>query len=280
MSNRRSTLPRRGVQVDRWAFLAGGLLVIVLSPVIWLLMMSLKTEIDALAMPPKLLFVPTLQNYAGLLESRFLRPLTNSMVVAASTTLLSLALGVPAAYVLSRGRTWAVNGIAFWILTTRMAPPIAFGIPFFLVYRDLGWLDTLGGLILIYLTFNLSLVVWMMRAFFDAVPLSLEEAAYIDGASTWQAFRTVVLPLVGSGIAAAAILCFLLAWNDFFYALVLTRTNAMTAPVAIVNFMNYAGWDWGRITAGSIIVALPVVAFSVPVRRYLISGLTAGAVKD
>lgn len=279
MSSRRSRSSRRGLRVDGWAILALALLLLVLSPVIWLLVMSLKTEIDALAMPPKLIFVPTLQNYAGLLETRFLRPLANSVVVAVTTTLLSLALGVPAAYVLSRGQAWAVNGIAFWVLTTRMAPPIAFGIPFFLAYRDLGWLDTLGGLVLIYLTFNLSLVVWMMRTFFDAVPLSLEEAAYIDGASTWQAFRTVVLPLVGPGIAAAAILCFLLAWNDFFYALVLTRSSAMTAPVAIVNFMNYAGWDWGRITAGSVIVALPVIAFSVPVRRYLISGLTAGAFK-
>ncbi|MBI4637888.1 MAG: carbohydrate ABC transporter permease [Candidatus Rokubacteria bacterium] len=279
MSSNRSASPGRGWRIDGWVILTLVLLLLVLSPVVWLLMMSLKTEIDALAMPPKLVFVPTLENYIGLLEARFLRPLINSVVVAVTTTLLSLGLGVPAAYVLSRARTWAVGGIAFWILTTRMAPPIAFGIPFFLAYRDLGWLDTLGGLILIYLTFNLSLVVWMMRTFFDAIPLSLEEAAYMDGASTWQAFRAVVLPLVGPGTAATAILCFLLAWNDFFYALVLTRSNAMTAPVAIVNFMNYAGWDWGRITAGSIIVALPVVAFSVPVRRYLISGLTAGAVK-
>jgi multiple sugar transport system permease protein len=160
-----------------------------------------------------------------------------------------------------------------------MAPPIAFGIPFFLTYRSLGWLDTLGGLIIIYLTFNLSLVIWMMRTFFDAIPRSLEEAAYIDGASIGQTLMTVIFPLTGPGVATTAIFCFLLAWNDFFFALVLTRSKAMTAPVAIVNYMNYAGWDWGRITAGSIVVALPVVVFSMLVRRYLVSGLTAGAVK-
>ncbi|MGH2405600.1 MAG: carbohydrate ABC transporter permease [bacterium] len=241
--------------------------------------MSLKTEVDALAMPPRLVFLPTLQNYTGLIEHRFLHPLSNSVVVAVATTLLSLAFGVPAAYALSRARSWVTNGVAFWVLSTRMAPPIAFGIPFFLAYRSLGWLDTLGGLVLIYLTFNLSLVIWMMRTFFDAIPYSLEEAAYIDGASTGQALTRVVFPLTGPGIATTAIFCFLLAWNDFFYALILTRSEAMTAPVAIVNFMNYAGWDWGRITAGSIVVALPVVAFSLLVRRYLVSGLTAGAVK-
>lgn len=265
--------------MDGWAVLTLALLVLVLSPVLWLLLMSLKTELDALAMPPRLVFVPTLQNYSGLLEARFLRPLANSVVVAVVTTLLSMGLGVPAAYGLSRARAGATGGVAFWILATRMAPPIAFAIPFFLAYRNLGWLDTLGGLIVIYLTFNLSLVIWMMRAFFDAIPFSLEEAAAIDGASTWQALTEVVLPLTGPGITATAILCFLAAWNDFFFALVLTRSSAMTAPVAIVNFMHYAGWDWGRITAGSVIVALPVIAFAVPVRRYLVSGLAAGAVK-
>lgn len=277
MSSRTPGTRRQGV--DWWSVLALALLLFVLSPILWLLMMSLKTEIDALAMPPRILFVPTPDNYAGLLDARFLRPLANSVIVAAVTTLLALGLGVPAAYVLSRGHLRGAGGIAFWILSTRMAPPIAFGIPFFLAYRHLGWLDTLGGLIVIYLTFNLSLVVWMMRAFFDGIPFSLEEAAYIDGASVGQALRIVVVPLSGPGIVATAILCFLHAWNDFFFALVLTRSSAMTAPVAIVNFMHYAGWDWGRITAGSVIVALPVLAFAWPVRRYLVSGLTAGAVK-
>jgi multiple sugar transport system permease protein len=150
-----------------------------------------------------------------------------------------------------------------------MAPPIAFTIPFFLAYRWLGLLDSRTGLILIYMTFNLPLVIWMMQPFFDAVPASLEEAALMDGAGFPTVFAEIVMP----------ILCFLYAWNDFFFALILTRTDARTAPVAVVNFMNYEGWEWGKIAAGGSLVMAPVLAFSLLVRRYLVSGLTAGAVK-
>jgi multiple sugar transport system permease protein len=160
-----------------------------------------------------------------------------------------------------------------------MAPPIAFTIPYFLVYRHLDLLDTLTGLIIIYLTFNISLVVWLMRSFFDATPRSLEEAAWIDGATLWQGFIRIILPLSGPGLAATAILCFLYSWNDFFFALILTRTEAMTAPVAVVNFMNYEGWEWGKIAAGGTMVMLPVLIFSILVRKFLIQGMTAGAIK-
>src|SRR5215470_14261467 len=169
--------------------------------------------------------------------------------------------------------------ITLWILASRMAPPIAFTIPYFLAYRYLELLDTLSGLVVIYLTFNLSLVIWMMRPFYDQLPRSLEEAAWIDGATLWQGFYRIILPLSGPGLAATAILCFLFAWNDFFFALILTRTEAMTAPVAVVNFMNYEGWEWGRIAAGGTMIMLPVLIFSFVVRRYLVSGLTGGAIK-
>jgi multiple sugar transport system permease protein len=129
------------------------------------------------------------------------------------------------------------------------------------------------------MTFNLSLVIWMMRPFFDQLPRALEEAAWIDGATTAQGFVRIILPLSAPGLAATAILCFLFAWNDFFFALILTRTEAMTAPVAVVNFMNYEGWEWGRIAAGGTMVMLPVLVFSLLVRKYLVHGLTGGAVK-
>ena len=161
-----------------------------------------------------------------------------------------------------------------------MAPPIAFTIPFFLAFRVLGLLDTVAGLVLIYLTFSLALVIWTMQSFFDSVPRSLEEAAWIDGAGVWQAFWHVVVPLSAPGLAATTILCFILSWNDFFYALILTRTNAMTAPVAIVNFMQYEGWEWGKIAAAGTLVMLPVVGFTLVVRGYLIKGLMAGGVKE
>jgi multiple sugar transport system permease protein len=255
------------------------LLAVTLFPVLWLIQLSLKVETEAFRMPPKLLFWPTAENYLALFQGKFARSFGNSLIVSLVTTLISLLLGVPAAYALSRAGFRADTSIALWILTTRMAPPIAFAIPFFLTYRYLGLIDTLLGLVIIYLTFNLSLVIWMMRTFFDALPQSLEEAAEIDGASPWGAFFRVALPLAGPGLATTAIFCFLFAWNDFFFALVLTRSRAQMAPVAIVNFMNYEGWEWGKIAAGGSMIMLPVVAFSLLVRHYLIRGLTAGALK-
>src|SRR5262249_6961159 len=195
-----------------------------------------------------------------------------------TSTALSMAIGVPAAYALSRLGARS-NALSLWILASRMAPPTAFAIPYFLVYRQIELLDTLTGLVVIYLTFNLSLVIWMMRPFFDQTPRSLEEAAWIDGATFWQGFWKIALPLTAPGLAATAILCFLFAWNDFFFALILTRTEAMTAPVAVVNFMNYEGWEWGRIAAGGTMIMLPVLLFSFVVRRYPVSGLTGGAIK-
>jgi len=255
------------------------LLAATLFPVLWLVQMSLKVEAEAFQMPPRLRFVPTLENYRALFEGKFARSFSNSVVVSVATTLVSLLLGVPAAYALSRGGFRAERGIALWILTTRMAPPIAFAIPFFLAYRYTGLIDTLAGLVLIYLTFNLSLVIWMMRVFFDGLPRALEEAALIDGATPAQAWLRVTLPLAGPGLATTAIFCFVFAWNDFFYALVLTRSRAMMAPVAIVNFMNYAGWEWGKIGAGGTMIMLPVVLFALVVRRYVIRGLTTGALR-
>jgi multiple sugar transport system permease protein len=202
------------------------------------------------------------------------------MITSFASTALALLIGVPASYALSRGGFKASRGIALWILATRMAPPIAFTIPFFLAYRFLGLSDTLAGLIIVYLTFNLALVIWMMQPYFDGVPRELEEAAWIDGSGVWSAFWRVTLPLSAPGLAATAVICFILSWNDFFYALVLTRTNASTAPVAIVNFIQYTGWEWGRIAAAGTLVMLPVVVFSILVRNYLVRGLAAGGVKE
>ncbi len=255
------------------------LLVLVLFPFAWLLFMSLKTDQDIFAWPPRLLFTPTLANYLALWDGNFPRSFANSAIASLVSTALAMLVGTPGAYALSRMTLRAEKPLSLLILASRMAPPIAFTIPYFLVYRHLELLDTLAGLILVYLTFNLSLVVWLMRSFFDTTPRALEEAAWIDGASLAQSFTRIVLPLAGPGLAATAILCFLYSWNDFFFALILTRTQAMTAPVAVVNFMQYAGWEWGKIAAGGTLVMLPVLLFSILVRRFLIHGMTAGAVK-
>ena len=254
------------------------LLVLMLFPFIWLVQMSFRPNKDIFGY--NLLFTPTLAHYGALWTGAFSTSFVNSTITSVSSTFLALLLGVPASYALSRGNFRSSRRMALWILATRMAPPIAFTIPFFLAYRFLGLVDTHAGLIIVYLTFNLALVIWMMQPFFDAVPRELEEAAWIDGCGIWQAFRVVTLPLAAPGLAATAVICFILSWNDFFYALVLTRTNASTAPVAIINFIQYSGWEWGRIAAAGTLVMLPVVIFSMIVRNYLISGMMAGGTKE
>jgi len=269
---------RRPASVRRLVAI-GVTLIVLLSPFLWLLQMSFKSNDLILQFPPPLIFTPTLQNYVSLWQGAFPASFVNSLMSASFSTALALVLGVPAAYALSRWAGRGKHALSFAILVTRMAPPIAFTIPFFLFYRWIGLLDTVTGLVLVYTSFNLPLVIWMMQPFFVTVPASLEEAALVDGASTRVVFLEIVLPMVTPGIAATAILCFLYAWNDFFFALILTRTNARTAPVAVVNFMNYEGWEWGKIAAGGSLVMAPVLIFSLAVRRYLVSGLTAGAVK-
>ncbi len=253
-------------------------LFVTLTPVLWLLEMSFRSNTSILS--TTLFFTPTLENYRGLGAGGFPASFLNSLVACTASTALALLLGVPAAYTLARFRFRSSKRIAMWILVTRMAPPIAFTIPFFLAFTWLGLLDTVSGLVIIYLTFNLPMVVWTMRSFFAAVPRSLEEAAWIDGAGIWQTFLRVTLPLSAPGLAATGILCFILSWNDFFFALILTRTNAMTAPVAIVNFMQYAGWEWGKIAAAGVLVLLPVLVFTFFVRSYLVRGMLTGGLKE
>jgi multiple sugar transport system permease protein len=254
------------------------LVTLVMFPFLWLLQMSLRPNDDIFGYA--LLFRPTLEHYGALWTGHFPGSFMNSVLASTTSTMLALLVGVPAAYSLSRWRFRALRQLALWILATRMAPPIAFTIPFFLAYRYLGLIDTVPGLTLIYLTFNLALVIWMMQTFFDSVPRALEEAAWIDGCSVWHAFLRISLPLAAPGLAATAVLCFVMSWNDFFFALILTRTNAQTAPVAIVNFMQYEGWEWGKIAAGGTLVMLPVIVFTLLVRNYLVRGLTAGGLKD
>lgn len=253
-------------------------LAFVLFPIVWLVQISLRPDNDALGY--QLLFRPTLHHYRALFESQFLRSFLNSVISSGLSTFVALVVGTPAAYVMCRWRFQARGAIAMWILSTRMAPQIAFTIPFFLAFRQIGLLDTVWGLSIIYLTFNLALVIWMMQSFFESVPISLEEAARIDGCGMWSAFLRITLPLTAPGMAATAVLCFIFSWNDFFYALILTRTNAMTAPVAIINFMQYEGWEWGKMAAGGTLVMLPVIVFTVLVRKWLVSGMIAGSVKD
>jgi multiple sugar transport system permease protein len=266
---------RRRVMAQGSALL---LLLATLAPLLWMVQMSFRPGDDVLTV--SLAVRPTFENYRALWTGSFPASFVHSLVTSTVSTSLALLIGTPAAYALSRWRFRARRKVALWILASRMAPPIAFTIPFFLAYRYLHLFDTVAGLVIIYLTFNLPLVVWTMTAFFEGVPQSLEEAAWTDGCGIWQAFLRITLPLSVPGLAATTILCFILSWNDFFFALILTRANAMTAPVAIVNFMQYEGWEWGKIAAAGTLVMLPVVAFTLLVRGYLVHGLMAGGLKE
>jgi multiple sugar transport system permease protein len=253
-------------------------LLVVMAPFLWLVQLAFRPAADVF--DDDILFAPTLGAFTSLLQGNFLRSFGNSLLVSTISTTLSLVIGVPAAYVLARWDFRGKRHVALWILVTRMAPPIAFTIPFYLAYRWLGLQDTVTGLVIVYLTFNLAVVIWMMQTFFEAIPTGLEEAAWIDGAGIWQTFMLVVLPLAAPGLTATAVLCFIFSWNDFFYALILTRTNAVTAPVAIVNFLQYEGWEWSKIAAAGTLVVLPVLIFAVLVRAWLVKGLIAGSLKE
>lgn len=274
----RTARPRSWLSRHGRALTVALLLLAVLSPFLWLVQLAFRPAADIFE--DSLLFRPTLDGFISLLQGNFPKSFGNSLLVSTLSTGFSLVIGVPAAYALTRWNFKGRDRIALWILVTRMAPPIAFTIPFFLAYQYLGLQDTVIGLAIVYLTFNLAIVIWLMQTFFEAVPATLEEAAWIDGCGIWQAFWRVSLPLTAPGLAATAVLCFIFSWNDFFYALILTRTNAITAPVAIVNFLQYEGWEWTKIAASGTLVMLPVVVFTVLVRKYLVRGLTAGGVKD
>jgi multiple sugar transport system permease protein len=273
-------------------------MVFTLFPVAWLLLSSVKEPQDVFAMPPQWVFVPTLHNYqvvlgltipteletvteaqAGTGLSPFPRFLLNTVIVAVGTTVLSLALGSAAAYALTRFYHRQRTSVLVAVMLTRLIPPVVLIIPIYVLFRNLGLLDTHLGLILAYLTFALPFVIWMMRGFLLDIPIELEEAALIDGASRFQALVKVVLPLAAPGLAATAIFVILLAWNDFFYALVLTSGEARTVTPYIGGFITDKAVLWGRLYASSAIIMLPVLVFGLAVQKQLAHGLTGGAVK-
>lgn len=251
-----------------------------LFPVYWLVMMSLKAQVDAMARQPKFLFVPILDNYAKVLSDPAIWTyFLNSAIVALGSTALALLIGLPAAYVLGRYRFRGNVDYGFWILTTRMTPPVAVLIPFFVMYVRTGLINTHIGLIIAHVAINLSIVVWLMKGFFEDLPSEMEEAAAIDGATYFQAFRHICLPVVLPGIAAVSILAFLFSWNEFLFALVLGGSDVRTVPLGLYAFVGYQQVRWGELSAASIVLLLPVLAFVLVFQKQLIRGLTMGAVK-
>lgn len=286
---------------------------VTLVPLLWIFNTGFKSPSDAIAYPPKIVAQPTLEGYCNLFTTRTrqtpdymakLPPATdlcdrvsrernmvvagpsnyipryvNSLVIAFGSTALSVVLGTLAAYAFSRFKVPLKDDILFFILSTRMMPPIAVAIPIYLMYRELGLSDTRLGMILLYTSVNISLAVWLLKGFMDEIPREYEEAAMIDGYTRLQAFFKVVLPQATTGIVATAIFCLIFAWNEYAFAVLLTSGTAQTAPPFIPIIIGEGGQDWPAVAAGTTLFLIPIVVFTVLLRKHLLRGITFGAVR-
>lgn len=221
---------------------------------------------------------PDLTHFQSLIRNRSINSLLNSFIIAGGATLLAVVIGCPAAYSMARFKTGGRN-FAFWILSQRMLPPIAIVFPVFLLFRTLRWVDTYQGLILLYAAFNVPYVIWMMRGYFRDVPIEVEESALVDGASVLRVFWSITLPLSAAGLIATTVFTFIFSWNEFLFAVVLTRAKVVTLPVAMSGFFGSESTFWGAAGALSVIASAPIFVLSLLVQRYLTRGLTLGAVK-
>jgi multiple sugar transport system permease protein len=282
-------------------------------PLVWIFLTAFKSPPDSIAYPPKIVFKPTLDGYCNLFTtisrqtedyiaslppatnvcdriararnmvvagpSNFVPRFFNSLVIAFGSTALSVLLGVTAAYAFSRFRVRGKDDLLFFILSTRMMPPIAVAIPIYLMYRELGLSDTRLGMILLYTAVNVSLAVWLLKGFIDEIPREYEEAALVDGYTRLQAFRKVVLPQAATGIVATAIFCLIFAWNEYAFATLLTSGQAQTAPPFIPIIIGEGGQDWPAVAAGTTLFLVPILVFTVLLRKNLLRGITFGAVR-
>ena len=253
---------------------------VVLLPFLWLASLSIKSRLDAFAIPPKLVFTPTFEAYAQIFtDSAFLNAVKNSIIVSCGAVALSMLIAVPAAYGLRNLSGGLRRNSLIAILLIRMVPGMVYLLPYFVAYQRAGLLDTHVGLILVHLIFNVPLIIWTLTPIWASIPRELTEAARIDGASPLKTLLLVDLPLMRSGIIASSILAFIFSWNEFLFALILTRREVVTLPVAIVNFLAFEGTEWGKIAAAAVFIVLPAIAFGFVVRNFMIAGLSSGAVK-
>lgn len=259
------------------------ILLIYLFPVYWMIITGFKVEKEYLTWPP-ILFTKnlTLENYRNIFFSKSMFfYLRNSIIIVSVSTILSLFIGSFAAYGLARlgFRKNFKKNLSFWILSLRMMPPIIFLVPIFIIFSSIKLNDTFVGMILIYTFLNLSFVVWMMRGFFNDLPISIEEAALIDGCNRWGVFFKIAIPLAAPGLAATGIFCMIFSWNEFLIAVQLTSFKSNTITTLISSFITDRGLYWGQMCAAGTVAALPMIIISLFIQRYLVKGLTLGAVK-
>ena len=316
MSN--TALAHSVVTPGPWAKRSAAVLVIAYAlismiPLLWILATGFKTPSDSISYPPKVFFSPSLEGYVNLFTtrtrqtpefiaslppattwydklvrsrnmviagpSRYIERYVNSLVIGFGSTFLAVALGTIAAYAFSRFRVPIKDDLLFFILSTRMMPPIAVAIPIYLMYREVGLLDSWLGMILLYTAVNLSLSVWLLKGFMDEIPREYEEAAMIDGYTRLQAFLKVVLPQASTGIAATAIFCLIFSWNEYAFAVLLTSGDAQTTPPFIPFIIGEGGQDWPAVAAGTTLFLIPIVVFTILLRKLLLRGITFGAVR-
>ena len=255
------------------------LVVIFVFPIYWLFAISFKTPSEIFAFPP-VWYPKSIQfnNYAVLFKDGDARTVGNSLVLASVSSFFAMIFGTIAAYSLARFKTGGEN-LAVWIISQRMMPPVAIAFPVFLLYVWLGWVDTYIGLIILYSAFSLPYVIWMMRGYIEDIPLELEESALIDGCSRWEVLWKVVFPMVRSGLFATAVFTFVFSWNEFLFALVLTRTEVITYTVQVTHYFGGQSNFWSKIAAMSVLGTIPVFIAVATLQRYLVRGISMGAVK-
>ena len=270
---------RKNVHLTLRYIVACLLVLIFVFPVYWLFIISFKTPDEIFAFPP-MWYPKSIQfaNYMVLFKDGDAETVLNSLILATASTFVAMILGTIGAYSLVRFKTGGEN-LAVWIISQRMMPPVAIVFPVFLLYVFFGWVDTFFGLILLYTAFNLPYVIWMMRGYIEDIPLELEESALVDGCTRWAVLWKVVLPMARSGLFATAVFTFVFAWNDFLFALVLTRTEVTTYTVQVTHYFGGQSNFWAKIAAMSVLGTIPVFFAVATMQRYLVRGISMGAVK-
>ncbi|MGV8970677.1 MAG: carbohydrate ABC transporter permease [Rhodoglobus sp.] len=257
------------------------ILLVVVAPGAYALLTSLQPRSVSLIPEPTYFFTPTLDNFLNLFSTYDFAPFfINSFLSSAGATAIGLVVGVPAAYALSRASFRGKNGVFLALLVTRALPAIGVAVPFFVMFTAARLVDTVFALIVVYSPFCIGLVAWLMQNYFDSVPRSLDEAASLDGCGRFGTLMRILLPLSGPGLAATSIFAFLFGWNNFLYPLVLTQTRATTVPVALTQFIGEYTVNWGQIMAGVVVLSVPLILFAFLFRKYMVAGLSQGAVKD
>ncbi|GGR03554.1 carbohydrate ABC transporter permease [Deinococcus ruber] len=251
----------------------------VMFPLVWMVLTAFKTEVDAFS--TKVFFQPTLDNFRAIFSepTSLGSHIWISALVACLTVAITVPLGAAAAYVLARHRFRGRESLSLIILITQFIPAVVVAIPFFTLFRSAGLIDTPIALVIIYLSFTLPYAIWMLRGFFDALPVEVEEASFIDGCNELQTLRLVTFPLVMPGILVSAVFAFISAWNEYFFALILTRQNSLTLPIAIQSISGPRGPEWQQLAAAGLIVMVPIMVMSLFIRKYFVEGITVGAVK-